>query len=154
VFPERSVIQPAQFGGLLAWIEDPLERHSAGELVFSPDGSEVAFFCTHVPASPDGLQRVFLVVIDLSKGLAESRFVHVSFDWTAHLEPGVETDGRKPFFAVESVTWRDDGTLLVHPPPYARWLEDEIVVPLPGAEVWATEAHASGSSSAPNEEQP
>lgn len=86
--------------------------------------------------------------------LAESRFVHVPFDWTAHLKPGVETDGRKPFFAVESATWREDGTLLVHPPPYARWLEDEIVVPLPGAEVWAKEAHASGSSSAPNEEQP
>jgi len=140
VFPERSVIRPAQLGGPLAWIEDPLERHSAGELVFSPDGRKVAFFCTHAPVEPDGLQRVFLVVIDLSEGVAESRFVHVPFDWTAHLLPDAATGDRKPFFAVESVTWREDGTLLVHPPPYARWLEEEIVVPLPGAKDWATAA--------------
>jgi len=117
--------------------------------VFSPGGRKVAFFCTHAPADPDGLQRVFLVVIDLSEGLAGSRFVHVPFDWTAHLDPDVATGDRKPFFSVESVIWREDGTLLVHPPPYARWLEDEIVVPLPGDEVWPTAAHASGRSSAP-----
>ena len=162
VFPDRSVIRPAQFGGVLAWIEDPLDRHSAGELVFSPDGEQVAFFCTHIPATPDGLQRVFLVVIDLS-GLPESRFVHVPFDWTASLQPDVDMGDRKPYFAVGSMAWSDRGEIVVHPPRYARWLKDEIDVELPGAEIWATEAHHSGEetppavpgdTSPPNEEQP
>jgi len=143
VFPDRSVIRPAQLGGLVAWIEDPLERHSAGKLVFSPDGERLAFFCTHVRASPGGLQRVFLVVIDLSKGVSGSVFVHVPFDWTAHLEPGVDLGETTPYFAVESLTWSGSGALIVHPPASAWWLQEEIIVPLPGAEVWGTQAHGS-----------
>jgi len=163
VFPERSVIRPSQFNGPLAWIADPGERHSAGRLFFSPDGSELVFFCTHAPASPEEPQRVFLAVVDLSRGLSGARFLHLPFDWTAHRKPDVAPGGGKPFFAVESVTWTADGALLARPPRVARWLEDEIVVPLPGPEVWDEEGSASrpeGSAGAPdhapepNEEQP
>jgi len=149
VFPDRSVIRPAQLGGVLAWIEDPLDRHSAGKLVFSPDGEQLAFFCTHIPATPDGLQRVYLVVIDLANGLPDSRFVHVPFDWTAYLKPDVDVGERKPYFSVGSLAWSEGGELVVHPPPYARWLEDEIDVELPGAEIWETKMHRSGEKTPP-----
>lgn len=163
VFPEASAIRPSQFNGPLAWIADPGERHSAGRLAFSPDGSEVVFFCTHAPAAPEEPQRVFLAVVDLSRGPARARFLHLPFDWTAHRRPDVAPAGGKPFFAVESMTWTDGGALLVRPPGYARWLEDEIVVPLPGPEDWEAkgsespedgEGGAPGHAPGPNEEQP
>ena len=148
VFPNHSVIRPAQFGWPRRGSRTRWTATLAGELAFSPDGEQVAFFCTHIPATPDGLQRVFLVVIDLS-GLPESRFVHMPADWTASLQPDVDMGDRKPYFAVGSMAWSDRGEIVVHPPRYARWLKDEIDVELPGAEIWATEAHHSARSFRP-----
>lgn len=130
VFPQRSLIEPTQFGRLLAWIDTPSERHSAGDLVFSPDGTRLAFFCTH-QGEAETPAAVYLVVIDLSRGLAAARFTHQPFDWEAFLRPGVETAGRKLYFAVESLRWTEGDILSVTTPPYARWLERELAVPLP-----------------------
>lgn len=130
VFPERSEIEPSQFGSLLAWIEDPAERHSAGRLVFSPDGSRLAFFCTHggIHGEP---ADVYLTVVDLPDDLARSRFVHQPFDWKAHLRPRASAGERRPYFAVESVVWTEDDALVVRTPPYASWLEPELTVQVP-----------------------
>lgn len=131
VFPQRSAISPSQFGQLLAWVDDPSNRHSAGKLFFSPDGSRLVFFCTHGGNQPDVRQKVYLVVVDLSQGLDESCFIHRPFDWQEHLRPEIKLGDRRPYFDAESLEWRDDDTLVVRPPHRARWLEDQIVVPLP-----------------------
>jgi len=142
VFPESWLIEPSQFGYPLAWIEEPADRHFAGQLYFSPDGSRLLFFCTHEGAPGTG-QTVYLAVIDLAQGVAGSRFLHRPFDWKAHLRTGAATGGQEPFFAVGSVRWEGDGTLVVKPPPYARWLEEDITIPLPGPGDWASDAGAA-----------
>lgn len=132
VFPERTVIEPSQFGRLLAWIDKPADRHSAGPLFLSPDGTRLVFFCTHALGAPESPREVYLVVVDLSRGPAESTFSHTPFDWEMYLRPGVSTSDRSLYFVAESVTWQDEDVLHVTPPEYAHWLEDEIVIQLPG----------------------
>lgn len=131
VFPERETIEPSQFGQLLAWVDDPEERHSAGPMAFSPDGGRLAFFCTHGGTRPDHPGEVYLVVVDLAGDLSRSRFVHRPFDWRRHLRPGVAAGERPFYFAVETIRWSGEETLTAEPPGYAHWLEREIAVPVP-----------------------
>lgn len=150
VFPERSLIEPAQLGGLLAWIDDPAERHSAGPLIFSPDGSRLAFFCHHGGDLAEGAPKeVYLVVVDLPADLADSRFVHQRFDWKAYLRPRVAADVRDPYFDVESLSWSEDGELTVRTPLSTPWLEPEFTVPVPETEGQAGASKSAGKAGRP-----
>lgn len=131
VFPERESVQRGQFGNLLAWEDDAAKRHSAGALAWSPDGTRLAFFCTHgMLGNPEEPRREFLTVVDVAGGPGRSRFVHRPFDWAPYLKRNADPRDQEPYFAVESITWSEDDTLVVEPPPFAWWLEDELVIPL------------------------
>lgn len=149
VFPERSAVEPSQLGTPMTWIEDPAERHSAGQLVFSPDGLRLAFFCTHGGLEAGEAAEVYLTVVDLPDDLARSRFIHQAFDWKAHLLPRVAAGERRLYFAVESVVWTEEDALVVRAAPSAHWLEREFTVPVPERGAWKAKPEPDGKEDGP-----
>lgn len=144
VFPERSIIERSPTGRLLAWVDEPADRHLAGDLFFSPDGSRLGFFCSHGGSTmPDVQRQLYVVMVDLSRGVDESRFIHRPFDWEAYLRPNVDLGDRQPYFVVESLEWTDNNTVVIRVPDDLWWLKDHIVIELPPPNEWPTETHSA-----------
>lgn len=152
VFPERSRIELTQLGGLVSRVEEPEDRHSVGKLYFSPGDSRLFFFCTHPAGPPDARQKVHLVVIDLSHELDATHFTHRPFDWKWYIRPDVELGDKTPYFAVESLIWLSNGTVVVTPPPDSWWLQEEIAIPLPNPDRWWIPAEPQMSCELTNQE--
>lgn len=133
VFPEREAVRAEPSGRFSVWEEDTAQRHAVELLAFSADGKRLAFLCRHGDlADPGGPRQEYVGIVDLSRGLAASSFVHLPFDWRKHLKAGVELQGRQPFFAADSLRWSSEQTLVIRSSSGAWWLEPEITFAVGG----------------------
>jgi hypothetical protein len=133
VFPERDLISKGQSGTLVVWQDDPARRHVVvSDLFWSPSGKRLVFFCKHSagPTPGVGIVEDYVVVVDLSHGVAASRFVHQLLSPDLYRKPGTEK-GSKVSFEVAAVTWLDEQTVELKPVQRDAGWKDRIVLKLP-----------------------